>query len=229
MHTIRMGLAPGCTLGDGAPRRSARFSSPAAQTGRGARQIVRCATARGGAESGFRRQTHKLAGVRARLRAVRRRDALKRLEAIDARQSRVVELRYFGGLTIEETAEVLSVSAVTVKRDWTTDRPPRRRAESWCSPPAWWTCQGPSSAGAPTTACTARSWAHLIALHFRRAAGALAHRSSRRAPRARSPTHHQDADYALARPRAPDCSRRCAEGRPQLCTAMESDAKSAGT
>jgi RNA polymerase sigma factor (TIGR02999 family) len=49
-------------------------------------------------------------------------DALKRLEAIDARQSRVVELRYFGGLTIEETAQVLAVSVVTVKRDWTTAR-----------------------------------------------------------------------------------------------------------
>ena len=49
-------------------------------------------------------------------------DALKRLEDMDARQSRVVELRYFGGLTIEETALVLGVSAVTVKRDWTTAR-----------------------------------------------------------------------------------------------------------
>jgi RNA polymerase sigma-70 factor, ECF subfamily len=48
--------------------------------------------------------------------------ALERLEAMDARQSRVVELRYFGGLTIEETAQVLDVSAVTVKRDWTTAR-----------------------------------------------------------------------------------------------------------
>ncbi|HSM36216.1 MAG TPA: ECF-type sigma factor, partial [Longimicrobiales bacterium] len=49
-------------------------------------------------------------------------DALKRLEDIDGRQSRVVELRYFGGLTIEETAQVLGISAVTVKRDWTTAR-----------------------------------------------------------------------------------------------------------
>lgn len=49
-------------------------------------------------------------------------EALKRLEALDARQSRVVELRYFGGLTIEETAQVLRVSVVTVKRDWTTAR-----------------------------------------------------------------------------------------------------------
>jgi RNA polymerase sigma factor (sigma-70 family) len=49
-------------------------------------------------------------------------DALTRLEAIDERQSRVVELRYFGGLTIEETAQVLAVSVVTVKRDWATAR-----------------------------------------------------------------------------------------------------------
>ena len=48
--------------------------------------------------------------------------ALERLEALDARQSRVVELRYFGGLSIEETAQVLKVSPVTVKRDWTTAR-----------------------------------------------------------------------------------------------------------
>lgn len=49
-------------------------------------------------------------------------EALERLEAIDVRQGRVVELRYFGGLTIEETARVLGVSVVTVKRDWTAAR-----------------------------------------------------------------------------------------------------------
>jgi RNA polymerase sigma factor (TIGR02999 family) len=45
-------------------------------------------------------------------------DALNRLEAIDPRKSRVVELRYFGGLSVEEAAEVLSVSPITVMRDW---------------------------------------------------------------------------------------------------------------
>lgn len=45
-------------------------------------------------------------------------DALKRLEAFDERKSQVVELRYFGGLSVEETAEVLKVSAITVARDW---------------------------------------------------------------------------------------------------------------
>lgn len=46
-------------------------------------------------------------------------DALKTLAEIDSRQSQIVELRFFGGLSIEETAEVLSVSAGTVMRDWT--------------------------------------------------------------------------------------------------------------
>jgi RNA polymerase sigma-70 factor (ECF subfamily) len=45
-------------------------------------------------------------------------DALKRLEEIDERKSRVVEMRFFGGLSVEETAEVLRVSPVTVMRDW---------------------------------------------------------------------------------------------------------------
>lgn len=49
-------------------------------------------------------------------------DALKRLEAIDARQGEIVELRFFGGLSIEETAEVLKVSPGTVMRDWTFAR-----------------------------------------------------------------------------------------------------------
>lgn len=45
-------------------------------------------------------------------------EALRRLEQVDARQSKVVECRFFGGLTIEETAAALGVSARTVKRDW---------------------------------------------------------------------------------------------------------------
>ena len=44
--------------------------------------------------------------------------ALKRLAELDERKSRVVELRYFGGLDVEETAEVLKVSPITVMRDW---------------------------------------------------------------------------------------------------------------
>jgi RNA polymerase sigma factor (TIGR02999 family) len=45
-------------------------------------------------------------------------DALTRLEALDERKSKVVELRYFGGLSVEETAEVLKISPITVMRDW---------------------------------------------------------------------------------------------------------------
>ncbi len=47
-------------------------------------------------------------------------EALKRLAVLDPRKSQVVELRFFGGLTIEETAEVLKVSPITVRREWTT-------------------------------------------------------------------------------------------------------------
>jgi len=45
-------------------------------------------------------------------------DALKALTKVDARKAQVVELRFFGGLTVEETAEVLKVSPETVQRDW---------------------------------------------------------------------------------------------------------------
>jgi len=49
-------------------------------------------------------------------------DALKSLEKIDPRQGEIVELRFFGGLSIEETANVLKVSTGTVMRDWTFAR-----------------------------------------------------------------------------------------------------------
>jgi RNA polymerase sigma-70 factor (ECF subfamily) len=45
-------------------------------------------------------------------------DALTALAAFDPQQSRIVELRFFGGLSIEETAEVIGISSATVKRDW---------------------------------------------------------------------------------------------------------------
>ena len=47
-------------------------------------------------------------------------DALQELAKIDPRKSRVVELRYFGGLSVEETAEALGISTITVTRDWNT-------------------------------------------------------------------------------------------------------------
>ncbi len=45
-------------------------------------------------------------------------DALERLSALDPRKTQVVELRFFGGLSVEESAEALKVSEVTVRRDW---------------------------------------------------------------------------------------------------------------
>ena len=49
-------------------------------------------------------------------------EALRDLEAMDPRQAQLVELRFFGGLTIEETAELMALSPATVKREWTTAR-----------------------------------------------------------------------------------------------------------
>jgi RNA polymerase sigma factor (TIGR02999 family) len=51
-------------------------------------------------------------------------DALVRLATVDVRKSKVVELRFFGGLSVEETAEALDVSAVTIMREW-------RMAKAW--------------------------------------------------------------------------------------------------
>ena len=51
-------------------------------------------------------------------------EALNDLATLDPRKSKVVELRYFGGLSIEETAEVLKISPITVRRDW-------RAAKAW--------------------------------------------------------------------------------------------------
>jgi RNA polymerase sigma factor (TIGR02999 family) len=49
-------------------------------------------------------------------------DALNRLSKLDAQQSRIIELRYFAGLSIEETAEFLGISPATVKRNWNSAR-----------------------------------------------------------------------------------------------------------
>jgi RNA polymerase sigma-70 factor, ECF subfamily len=49
-------------------------------------------------------------------------EALSQLDSLSPRQARVVELRYFGGLAVDETAEALGISAATVKRDWTFAR-----------------------------------------------------------------------------------------------------------
>jgi RNA polymerase sigma factor (sigma-70 family) len=54
--------------------------------------------------------------------------ALDDLSTIDPAQARVVELRFFGGLTVEETAEVMGISTGTVKREWSMARAWLRRA-----------------------------------------------------------------------------------------------------
>jgi len=54
-------------------------------------------------------------------------DALSRLTALDARQGQIVELRFFGGLSVEETAAVVGVSERTVKREWQLSRAWLRR------------------------------------------------------------------------------------------------------
>lgn len=51
-------------------------------------------------------------------------EALRTLEAVDPQKGRIVELRYFAGLSVEETAEVLKISPTTVRREW-------RRAKAW--------------------------------------------------------------------------------------------------
>jgi len=55
-------------------------------------------------------------------------EALQSLARLAPRQARIVELRYFGGLTVEETARVLDISPATLKRDWTVARAWLRRA-----------------------------------------------------------------------------------------------------
>jgi RNA polymerase sigma factor (sigma-70 family) len=53
--------------------------------------------------------------------------ALEKLAALDPQQSRLIELRFFGGLSIEETAVVMGISPATVKREWATARAWLRR------------------------------------------------------------------------------------------------------
>ena len=103
----------------------AHFFGTAAQIMR--RVLVDLARTRGRAKRG-RGQVHVSLSVAAgtappqRADLVALDDALKSLEAIDPRKSRVVELRYFGGLGLEEVALVVGVSVATVRRDWSLAR-----------------------------------------------------------------------------------------------------------
>jgi RNA polymerase sigma-70 factor, ECF subfamily len=60
--------------------------------------------------------------------------ALRQLEALDPRQSKIVELRFFGGLEVTEVAEVLSLSTATVKREWAVARAWLRREITHAAP-----------------------------------------------------------------------------------------------
>ena len=91
------------------------------------RVLVERARARGAAKRGGDRVQVTLdddlaAGPNAAVDFLAIDEALSSLAALDARQARVVELRFFGGLTVEETAEATGVSPATVKRDWTLAR-----------------------------------------------------------------------------------------------------------
>ncbi len=57
-------------------------------------------------------------------------ESLKQLAALDPRQAKVVELRFFGGMSVEETAQILDISTATVKRDWAFARAWLKRALS---------------------------------------------------------------------------------------------------
>ena len=91
---------------------------------------ARTAAKRGGGAARFESQLSSRPWIRfppldvERLVALRLDDALESLTRIDPRRAQVVELRFFGGLSVEETAEVLQVSPQTVMRDW-------RLARAW--------------------------------------------------------------------------------------------------
>ena len=63
-------------------------------------------------------------------------EALQRLTALDPRQGQLVELRFFGGLSIEETAEVMKLSPATIKREWSSARAWLRRELASGEPPS---------------------------------------------------------------------------------------------
>jgi RNA polymerase sigma-70 factor, ECF subfamily len=89
------------------------------------RVLVEHARTKNAAKRGGGRHRVSLSGVQASdadLEVVALDEALHRLAALDARQARIVELRFFGGLTVDEVAESLDVSKRTVEGDWTLAR-----------------------------------------------------------------------------------------------------------
>ena len=86
------------------------------------RARARGAQKRGGAQPRVTLDESQVAGQSASFDLVALDEALERLEKIDPEQARLVELRFFGGLTIEETAEAMNISPATVKRHWMVAR-----------------------------------------------------------------------------------------------------------
>ena len=86
------------------------------------RARARGALKRGGAQPRVTLDEGLIAGADRSVDLVALDEALERLETIDPEQARLVELRFFGGLTIEETAEAMDISPATVKRHWTVAR-----------------------------------------------------------------------------------------------------------
>lgn len=86
------------------------------------RARARGAQKRGGAQARVTFDEGLLAGAAQSIDLVALDEALERLAAIDPDQARLVELRFFGGLTVEETAEAMNISPATVKRHWTVAR-----------------------------------------------------------------------------------------------------------
>ena len=86
------------------------------------RARARGAQKRGGAQPRVTLDEALVAGGERAIDLVALDEALERLAAIDPEQARLVELRFFGGLTVEETAEAMDISPATVKRHWTVAR-----------------------------------------------------------------------------------------------------------
>ncbi len=86
------------------------------------RARARGALKRGGAQPRVTLDEALVAGGERAFDLVALDEALERLAAIDPEQARLVELRFFGGLTVEETADAMAISPATVKRHWTVAR-----------------------------------------------------------------------------------------------------------
>jgi RNA polymerase sigma factor (TIGR02999 family) len=99
------------------------------------RARARGAQKRGGAQPRVTLDEALVAGAEPSVDLVALDQALARLEALDPEQARLVELRFFGGLTIEETAEAMNISPATVKRHWTVARAWLARELADGSPP----------------------------------------------------------------------------------------------